>query len=568
MPEPDINVLIGADNSELIRQLRESYNISHKTASEIAGVFRKLEKERAKILEREEKRAKEAMKQEAEIHRQMQARTQHTRRLVYGALAVSVGVFSKALRKAAERDDELARSLGRVAEAKDDFLADIGDDLAPLIDGLDTAINLAGDLRDIWVDYVAITTMRGDLDEIRRVREQVEIQKELNRAFKETIRIQNLDQDLRILRGGPGAREASDLRTMRAFNRRLVEEDISDPFEQDRLRAEMRSILDEAAVKDFLDKSYQGDLARRGAELHRLELESTKNPYDIEAFNAASLARQEVLQRLSGLEIPEEPTADDLKAHKIRFETIAETERFKRESFAEEVQERQRLADLASKAIALDRQAVDIQIQRARGKDDESRLAMRDLDMARKTLDILRMTNIDELERIQMISDQVRLRNELVAADEKAIRERDSKRSTMLEHELEQNSIELERIKGRKKLADLAQAELDFARERFDIMQREGLDEEARSRLIEQRRAILEAKKSKLGGLSKDSESVGLGPGLMGGSTLIRQLVGANGLGMTQDPVEMHTKSIAESNAEILEVLKNNTGGTVVAVAG
>lgn len=133
--------------------------------------------------------------------------------------------------------------------------------------------------------------------------------------------------------------------------------------------------------------------------------------------------------------------------------------------------------------------------------------------------------------------------------------------------EREQSRIEILRARGKDELADKAQAELDFARDRLAIEQRRELTEQQRAELIEQRATLRDAR---LGGTRSQSDepaAVGIGPGLMGGATLIRQLVG-NGSGLNgRDPVEENTAKQVELTQELIDVVKD-TDGSGVARAG
>jgi hypothetical protein len=125
--------------------------------------------------------------------------------------------------------------------------------------------------------------------------------------------------------------------------------------------------------------------------------------------------------------------------------------------------------------------------------------------------------------------------------------------------------IEIERLKGNEKLADKLKILAEHERSVAEIRRRADLDEQQRAAMVANADAIRDLRLGDLGRGTGEGPA-GLAAGLAGGSTLVRQIVGAGGTGTggREDPVEKNTADAVGILASIDTTLKNG----VPAVAG
>ena len=477
MVKPDIEISMGIDRARIEREYKEMVRLGSRESWKIAKAFERAEqaKERA------------ASEQRAKIQRGYQ-RLERANQVAFVAMAAGVGVFTKALQKAAESNKELESDLNSVARAKDSFLTSLGNDLAPFINGLDQAIEKVQELREELATGAA--NYIGDDFEIANSRIQGEIAAIRTQKFNDTVKRQDLERQMTIDGGGPGADEARDQAAKRAFMQQLERDGIAradrgpliEKFEANqRKKAEQRAKEEQARARREARAAEQRRLDARAA---LLEQRAQDNPNDRDAFFAASLAKEEAGR------------------HRILTETNGGG------------------GSAEQREAATNRQRVNS------GRGIRERQAFDDR----------------------------------IAAEEKAAQIATER----LGIERKQNEIELMRAKGQDKMAEQAQIQLDFAREKLEIEHRAGINDEQRAALIAQRASVRDAR---LGGPAETAatDNIGLGPGLAGGSTLIRQLTAGNSAAKNDDPVAKNTATLVQQNKELIQAVKDAGGSTAIA---
>lgn len=424
----DLEVSMGFEDKEFVASLKRHGGYAKKKGWQIVKDFERQEKAKVRAAELAEAKIRAQRGKTFYGSKRQSAQVAKNLKLVGGVARVAGSAISAgfvagafALQKAAERSEDVRRELERVGAAKDNFVADIGDDLAPLIGGLDDIIDRAGKARGSMVDFFAMFgSNESDVNNKNRILQGI---KQGDQRFADEKKASQIRNDFL------GGSEDDPDRKKRTDRNKAINE-IKDPLMRKKLREEsIEQDAKEKAKKLKEEQKKQAESNRRYAQRNldldadAAEAKSARNPNDLAAKREAIKARSRANINRSADEVNSDNTLsqnekDEINRQKqstINQQTAKELEDARRESEMtvkakqeESDLEQKRLADLA-RENAMKREMQKVDLSRAKGNEREADARALILEYEERLQQIREQEGLSEEERAELNAQEQRI---------------------------------------------------------------------------------------------------------------------------------------------------------------